>query len=255
MGAPRKNWTQNEETMFLELYCTNRRRGLQKTAARKAAMQTAVEPERHYSDVSMKSAQCLTRYIQDQISIIELNHLTPLSQPWVASMSDPEELVIVPAKSEVIAPTAITIEGLMSQMIGLLRKEIKAELEVEMIKRQDETFQSVLDYFTDPERPNEPLTMEAVKARRKIVIVGLLDQQFHMIQKEFKDMRLVGIPANHVGSKLAAAAVGAAAVMVMVDWVSHDAQHIAQKHCQTVMLVSGTMTRLRERLKKIKEGN
>lgn len=86
----------------------------------------------------------------------------------------------------------------------------------------------------------------------KVAIIGLLPDQVHMIEQEFKEMLDVRChTTDYARGRGRIIAHGADVVVLMTKFISHDTQESVKPYAKRLELVSGGMTALRECLENL----
>jgi len=267
MGFKHKKWSPSEQVLFLELYCSYRRRGMGKQVARIDAQERAIEKSRHFAHTSLNSLKALPELVQQFLPIIEELHVGEGTKPW-APPGEPAAAEVTPKVVHVAASSPEIQQGtehiivqhflrssdqIAKELVSAIKAEVTQGLREYILTEMDLNFNKVLDYLSDPNEPDTKakITIEEVRQRKRIVVVGLLPQQFDLIKRDFPHLRLANIESNHVASKLRGACYHAELVLIMRDWVDHNVERIPVNANVPYEWVSGTMTSLRNRLKQV----
>lgn len=244
MASPRKSWTPKEQDAFIAQYKLCRQAKMGKFNSRFQAQIEAIPVAKRYTELSLKQSQTLAGALKDALNEIDDVLSGKIQEPVeIVTAVAPFQPVPEPAKER-------SLEDIIGELATKLRQDISRDNDAKIKAAVDANFQAVLDYFTDPAMVADgATTIEEVRRRKRIVIVGLLEKQFQIIKREFPKMRLINIESHETGSKLQAACIHSEVTLIMTDWVSHSIEDIVRKHSPQWVRVPGTMTALRTQLK------
>lgn len=270
MGAKQKRWSEELENKFLDIYYVLRKRGGKKLNSKIEAQTKAIPADQRYTDSSLKSRLALPEFVQDQLDVIDDVSLQQ-NKPWFNPRLGKKEVAaetLQTSEVEVLhdqpQPSPLppnhhfmrsSVQILMEYDMAL-KAEVTSGLRGYILSELEIGFNQILDFLTDPANPDAgdiPKTIQEIRKRKKILVVGLYPQQFQVIARQFPKSRIQHIQADHISSSIGALS-HAEHVIVMTDFVGHDSSNLAKKYARDrVINCAGMVTKLTELLSTLLE--
>lgn len=255
MARESKNWTVSEQKRVAEYYFALRKEGMKKVRARISAQSACIPADECYTELSMQRFQILPAYrslfdgVEEQL---EFNEVASKAIE-LGKAAQEKEAKNTPAVQEKPIEDE---EPTSMDYIVLAMRAMRTEIETDMNAK----LSTLLDLLTAPEGGKQAVEeallvmIEPKKRLPKLVIIGLLNAQLHVVNAKLgHKFRVVNFTSEQTGSAAMVASMkGADLVVTFADMVGHHVDNLAMKHARHWFPHHGGLTKLVEKILTVK---